>query len=181
MKIWQALIVTSLIAAPGLATATTISYAVTQVDAGTNRWQYDYTVANDSLAAPLGELTVFFDLARYSSLIVVATPANWDSLVAQPDPNLPDAGFLDSLALVNGISTGSSLGGFSVSAIYLGADTPGSQRFDILDANFATVDGGFTHPIGAAAVAEPTSLSVLGLALFGLGALGRRRLFSARG
>ena len=79
------------------ASAATITFDAVNV-AG-NTWRYDYSVANTSVSDSIEEFTVFFALGLYSNLSVSATPADWDSLVIQPDPALPADGFFDSLAL----------------------------------------------------------------------------------
>jgi hypothetical protein len=158
----------------GLAGATTITYDVSETDAATNRWRYDYTITNASISPTLNEFTIFFQLGTYENLSVVAGPAGWDSLVAQPDPNLPDNGFFDSLATAGGLTPGSSLGIFSVSFIYHGTGTPGNQIFNILDANFQTIDQGSTRPNGVAAVPEPATGFLFSATLLGY-AVRRRR------
>jgi hypothetical protein len=119
--------------------ATSVSFDVTHI-AG-NTWEDTYTVANDMLAVDIEELTVFFDVGLFENLSMPAAPADWDPLVIQSDPGLPDDGFYDALALVAGIAPGDSLGGFSVRFDFLGGGTLGSQPFDIVDPfTFAALD-----------------------------------------
>ncbi len=137
--------------APAL--ATTVSFTVNNLG-GTN-WEYNYSVSNDTLTSDIEEFTVFFDVALYQNLTLVAAPSGWDPLVIQPDPAIPDDGFYDALALSGGIIPTGSLGGFKVSFDYLGVGTPGSQAFDVIDpVTFATLDSGFTQ---AAAVPVPAA------------------------
>jgi hypothetical protein len=154
---------TTLLVAP-LASATLISYDVSNVAGST--WRYDYTITNDTLASAIDEFTVFFDLGVYANLSVAASPASWDSLVVQPDPGLPDNGFFDALALVTGIASNASLGGFSVRFDWLGVGSPGSQSFQIVDpVSFAVQDAGSTALRPNQQVAEPSSLALAAIAL----------------
>ena len=157
-----------LLALASTAQATKIDYSVTHL--GGNQWRYDYNVNNNSLAVPILEFTVFFDRILYSALSVAASPVDWNSLVAQPDFSLPADGFFDSLGSSSGvvptaIFPGGQLGGFSAQFDYLGSGTPGRQRFEIVDAAFNTIDGGFTGK--STNVPEPggPSLALVGLAL----------------
>ena len=152
----------------GSANATVIEYGATNVSG--NLWQYDYTVTNDSLGASLDEFTIFFQLGLYENIAVGDTPADWDPLAIQPDPGLPDDGFYDALALVSGIAPGGTLGGFSLTFNWLGAGTPGSQLFNIVDATtIETLEQGFTSLRGGStpptAVPEPVSPLLLGVGL----------------
>jgi len=152
--------------------ATSVSFDVAHI-AG-NTWEYSYTVANDTLATDIEEFTVWFDVNLYENLIATATPADWDPLVIQPDPGLPDDGLYDALALVAGIAPGGSLGGFSVQFDFLGMGTPGSQPFDIVDPfSFALIDGGRTISTAGPAIPEPSTFVLLAVGLCGvLGARG---------
>jgi hypothetical protein len=73
------------------ANVATIEYDVQRASGTT--WRYDYTVTSDTLSGALEEFTVSFDRALDANLSVAGSPVNWDSLVAQPDMNLPDQGF----------------------------------------------------------------------------------------
>lgn len=168
MRAWKALLATFFISASSYAGATVITYDVTQLDAATHTWQYDFTVSNDTLSSDLGEFAVFFDVNLYSNLALVASPPGWDSLLVQPDPLLPDDGFLDSLALGAGIAPGGSLGGFSVSFVFAGAGAPGAQAFSIYDANFNSIDAGRTSSPVNGTVPEPATMLLFALALASL-------------
>ena len=105
---------------------------------GGNTWQYDYVVANDSLGSDIEEFSIFFAPGSYENLSVFGTPVDWDSLVVEPDVEIPDDGWLDALALAGGIAPNSSLGGFSVRFDWLGQGAPGSQEFAIIDPSAAS-------------------------------------------
>ena len=127
---------------------TVIDYGATNISG--NQWRYDYVVQNNTLAVPITDFTIFFDRSLYANLSVSASPSDWDSLVAQPDSQIPADGFFDALALSlpirsGGILPGESVAGFSVLFEYIGATSPGRQAFDIVDAKFATIDSGFTQ------------------------------------
>lgn len=155
---------------PITGSAAVVSFTSTLL--GGNQWKYDYTVVAAAADPTIDELTIFFDPTHYANLSVVATPLGWDPLVIQPDAGIPADGFFDALALVVGISPGTSLGGFAVSFDFLGTGTPGAQRFDIVDPNtFAILTSGLTTaavvtpPPPTSDVPEPNTLALTGLAL----------------
>lgn len=155
--------VTLFVACSTASEATSIHYDVENVSA--NTWRYHYFVENDSLSSPIHEFTIFFDLGLYSALQVFSNPSDWDSLVAQPDPALPDDGFFDALALGGGIATGSGQGGFSVQFEWLGGALPAAQFFTVVDpVTFETLDSGLTEA-RTSVVPEPGTLWLLGTAL----------------
>ena len=159
------------------AEATTITYDVNNI-AG-NRWEYVYTVNNDTLAGNILEFTVFFAASSYENLLADATPSDWNPLVIQPDTSLPADGFYDSLALVSGIAPNTSLSGFTVSFDFLGSGTPGNQPYDIVDpATFETIVSGNTR-LNSSNVPEPGELPMLiiGVSMFMvISGWGNRRL-----
>ena len=158
--------------------ATTITFQVT--DLGGNDWRYDYVVKNDTLTTPIEEFAIYFDLAEYDNLTPADVPADWNALVLQPDPAIPDDGIFDALALVPAaaIGPGSQLAGFSVSFHFLGVGTPGTQRFEILDpVTFDVLDFGTTQV--ATSVPEPAIMTMLVLGAAAAGRAQRRRHSSA--
>ena len=158
--------------------ANTINYSVD--DLGGGRWQYNYDVDNTGLDV-IDNIVVYFDLGLYENLSVAASPADWDSIVFDPDPGIPDDGLLDSLADVAGIDPGAMLGGFSVAFDFLGAGTPGDQFFELYDFFGDFIGDGFTTLVDTPPP-QPTpepqvfALLMLGLALLGLGPARRRSL-----
>lgn len=125
------------------ANASVIEYSLTNI--GGNSWRYDYGITNNTNTT-IAEFTIFFDLHRYSNLQVVHSAQEWDSIVVQPDPNLPSDGFFDTLALSAGLFPDSTLriGAFSVLFDFSGPGAPGSQPFEAYNAAFAMVGSGFT-------------------------------------
>ena len=110
-------------------------------------WRYSYLISNDTLAVGIEEFTIYFDTSHYSNLAVNSSPAGWNSLVAQPDSNIPANGFFDSLTFAQGIAPTSILGGFSATFTYLGSGTPGAQPFEIVDSAFNVIDSRLTQAI----------------------------------
>jgi len=111
-----------------------VSYTVTDVSGST--WEYNYSILNSTAVTSIGEFTVFYTLGEYSNLKLESSPANWSSIVAQPDASLPADGFFDALALdASGLTHGNTASGFSVEFTYLGKGTPPSQVFNIVDPN----------------------------------------------
>ena len=153
---------------PQLCVASPITVQYQALDLGNGRWQYVYDVQNDSWVQSIKEFTVWFDRAKYRNL-QVATPnppaANWNEMVAQPDPVLHDDGFYDALAVGSGISLGSHVAGFTIAFDWLGSGKPGPQSFDIVDPiTFQTKYSGVTLP-------EPSAFILLAGAI----AASRRR------
>jgi hypothetical protein len=153
--------------------AAVITYSATNTAGST--WRYDYAVTNDTLAGSLEEFTIFFDRSFHTDLALSSSPADWDSIVVQPDLNLPDDGFFDSLALSGGLSAGDTLSGFSVTFDWLGVGQPGSQLWTVVDPlSFETIESGFTvllePPVD---VPEPGTVALLIIGL--LGAVSGRR------
>jgi len=126
--------------------ATMIQYDVANISG--NTWEYSYTVNNDTLGIDIDEFTVYFDSGDYTNLSLPSAPGTWDPLAVQPDNFMNNNGFYDALALSGGIAAGISMGGFSVRFDYLGAGTPGSQLFEIVDpSDFSILDSGQTSVI----------------------------------
>ena len=160
------------------ARAVSISYSASNEAA--DKWVYSYTLANDSLAAGLSQFRIFFALGEFEDLEILGSPADWDSIVADPDPGLPDDGFFDSL-LINGVlALGQSATGFKVRFSWLGVGAPGSQQFVVLDPNtFEPLLSGKTTPEGGGppppSVPEPGTLGLISIAVCMLGLQMRRR------
>ena len=148
------------------ASATVISYETTNVTG--NTWRYDYSITNDTLADPLSELTLYFQLGSFENLQSLGAPAGWNGLIAQPDPLLPDNGFIDFAALGAGVGSLQTLNGFSIQFDWLASGTPGSQAFDIIEpATFEVIDSGFTTPAAPPthSVPEPPTFALIVAAL----------------
>ena len=157
---------------PSLAAAVTYQ----AVALGGDAWRYDYVVKNDGSPAAIEEFTIFFDVGLFADLAVAASPADWDPLVAQPDPALPADGFFDALALGAGLLDGEEAL-FSVTFTYSGPGAPGAQAFHVVDpASFDVIERGLTS--AAVALPEPGTLPLLLVAAVVLLALGRRRRIS---
>jgi hypothetical protein len=168
-----------LLALTAQASAVDISAAFTQQSG--NTWQVDLAVINNGgVPAGIEEFTLWFPQTLYSNLILVASPATWDSIVAQPLPApVSSSGYLDSLVIAPtpALALGQTQSGFALKFAFLGNGTPAGLQFDIVDpTTFAPIASGVTIP-----VPEP---GTLGQMLAGAGALAwfiSRRRIAARG
>jgi len=154
--------------------ANTIFFTVDNL--GGNAWEYNYTLSHTGAAGDptLEAFSIFFDLGLYENLSVSGSPADWDSIVFQPDPGLPDDGIFDSFALVVGIDPGEIVAGFSVIFDFLGVGAPGEQFFEFYDPfDFSVIADGITE-LQAVSVPEPASLSLFAAGLMII-AFGMRR------
>lgn len=102
-------------------------------------------------------VSVLFSPALYSDLAAAAPDPDWDLLLLQPDPLLPDFGRYDIQAQVDDPSVAAP---FVLSFVWLGSGEPGANPFEVYDPAFATIETGATT-----SVPEPaTGLLLLGVA-----------------
>lgn len=127
----------------------------TFTELGNNKWSVTLALTNDSEAAGINEFSLYFPQASYSALSVFASPANWDSFVAQSDALLGAPGFFDSYR-PQALGIGDSLAGFTIGFTFLGLGAPEALAFDIIGSNFQPVFSG-TSTIITAAVPEPAT------------------------
>jgi hypothetical protein len=160
------------------AQATTIEYVatnLTDVTPGEDLWRYDYRVSGRSFLQ-FQFFDIYFQPTLFAALASQSSAnSDWDAaILQQPTPgNLPpfDRGMFDAFALVDNASL---TGMFSVSFIYLGSGSPGSQPFEIFDAGSNLLETGMTSVPGGA-IPEPSTLALLAGGLL-LGALRLRRM-----
>ncbi len=145
------------------ANAGVIDYTATSL--GGNLWRYDYAINNPTPSLGFDEVTIYFDVVNFGALSAQVAPAGWDAIVIQPDTVVASDGFYDVLNLGGLLGAGASFSGFSVTAEWLGAGSPGAQAYDLIDSvNFSVVGSGRTTEV-VSQVPEPTSLSLVLLAL----------------
>ena len=168
----------------GQAGAATISISYNLIPVGGSTYDYVYSIYNDGSLAGSAAVQLFdvdFSTSLYSSISIVTPPSfntQWsEQLLAPVGP--PGTAF-DVCAAnqgnVNcpttpGILAGNSLSGFAVQFNWLGTGTPGSQPFQIFNANTSQVleNGNTVAP-------EPSTFGLLALAVaFGGYRLRRKR------
>jgi hypothetical protein len=158
----------------GCATANTVTFTTTLVTPGAPGvaiWENDYTLTGFSFVQ-YEDFQLLFDPAVFQQLLngVAIPSSDWDLLLVQPDPNIPDNGVYDMMALGNGPSFS---GPFSVQYTLLGSTPPTSQVYRVvqLDSNGNVVGdpletGLALGPSGA--VPEPSSLQLYTIAVLGV-------------
>jgi hypothetical protein len=166
-----------LVCLTGQALASTISIGYTLNQVSGNVYDYVYSVFNNGTLPAGGPVQLFdisFDPNLYSNLQIV-TPSSFQS--QWYEQILPAGGGLPALYDVcatplgnptcpttSGVTSGNTLTGFSVQFNWLGTGLPGSQPFEIDNANNPSqkLETGVTGP-------EPSSifLAAFGLALAG--------------
>ena len=147
---------------------------------GSGRWQYNYTLVNNSLSEGVNEFTIWFDYGLYEDMAI--EPGNisdkfWDEIVSEPlciPPFAPYNGIYDALVLQDGaVTAGQSVNGFTVSFNWLGDGTPMSQYFQIIDPDtFETIADGYTITEAISTVPLPGALI---LSIIGIGTVKLRK------
>lgn len=161
IRIILTILATLLCVAFSSAQASTISYSGTFL--GGMKWRYDYLIHN-SLPAPLGEFTIFFDEGAFGDIASAGAPADWDVLIVQPDLALPAAGFYDALSLNGGLPSMGTSESFAIEFDYFGSGSPGRQRFAVYDpVSFDIIEQGFTTDIAAVPIPPTMYLMIIGL------------------
>jgi hypothetical protein len=164
---------------PGLSQAAlVVQYQATDVadvTPGLDTWQYHYIVSGNLDVG--GGFTLVFDESLYSDLALLPPfDPVWFSIVTQPDPGLPASGLVSQTNLGPGTAFNGSA--FDLQFTWLGAGTPGSQPFDVLDGNGDFVASGATVLPGAV-VPEPGPASLMLAGLLAL-LVPIRRMSSAK-
>ena len=167
------LVTTALSCACALSQATVVNGDFTS--AGGIAWTVDIMVTNDGTLPRVGNFTVFFDYGSASNLVLISSPANWDTLVLQPDDGLASAGYLDSLPLDAGnkLSSGESISGFKARFDWSASASPQNFAYSINDDNFAPLETGLTTSVPEISSAACMALGITLLNL--LSTAGRRR------
>ena len=171
--------ITVLAIVSSLASATGVSYVLSHVSGPT--WEFDVTVNNNTLGVPIHAFDIFFDFATYSNLTAVGQPTDFLPAVQQPVNSPPfftadgavtffDATFASPPGSAAGIGVGATLASFMIQADFSGSAVPGPPTWDVIDANFNTIDQGTAS--GGSSVPEP---GMLGLLSVGLAATAFRR------
>lgn len=166
LLIFQWITVSALAALTANASATVINASFVPIG---SQWRVDYSVINTSLPS-LEEFTLFFD---HNIVRGVSTGglSNWDMIVVQPDPLIPDDGFIDGLAQGFPLANGAMIS-FSVLLDATVFEVALPQRYEIRDPHsFALLDAGYTV---ATAVPEPSIGFLMLLGLFLLVVRARR-------
>lgn len=143
------LLVICLFSLPVFAGPTLIMYEASNL--GSDRWQYEYTVTNNSFTEGISEFTIWFDYDFYDNLVIETMDTSsgiWDEIVSQPlyiSPFDPFDGMYDALALDESIAVGQTVSGFTVSFDWLGTGNPMSQDYEIINPEtFETIGQGST-------------------------------------
>ena len=131
-----------------------------------DQWQTDLVLVNDGTPEQITGFTVYFDESLFTDLSVASSPANWDSLVIQPDLALASPGFFDSLVIAPGspLLLGQQQAGFSMLVRYAGSGIPPMLPFEIIDEDFNILFSGVTSPIPEPSISFFLAFGLLGVA-----------------
>ena len=144
-----------------------------------NFWTAKFEVTNDGSLPEVASFTVYFDYAQASSLVLLASPSSWDTIVVEPDLALASDAFMDALLLdpLMALMPGQTLVGFELQFDWADIAPPTSFRFTVNDANtFAVLESGSTVS-SVQSVPEPAMswIVALGVGLM----LAQRRAFAS--
>lgn len=169
---WVAIGLLIMVIAPACAYATTIQYQATNLPdttLGQDLWQYHYQI--DGSLDQFWSINILFNPSEYGALTgVSAGGGNWDTLLIDPDPFLPDNGYFN--ASVSSLIAQTSAQ-FDVSFVWLGSGTPGAQGFEVYDDFFNLVETGQTSL--PSTVPEPGTLMIMVAGLLSLVMVRRAR------
>ncbi len=115
-------------------------------------------------------VSVLFSPDLYAGLEAPTPSSDWDLLLIQPDPALPDFGRYDLQARVASPSVAAP---FVLSFVWLGSGEPGANPFEVYDPSFQTVETGATSSVPEAGTAW-LGLGIAPLLLRSLRPLSRR-------
>ena len=176
-KIFRLLSVTLLLAfcAMSAAEAVTINYTAEEI--GVNRWQYDYTIFNDSQ----------YDIAAFdielgynvSGMELISVAGGWNALADDPyDIGFQVPGMLITWVIDNSfwLSPNGKLGVFSIAFDWFENEAPGSEfmTFIAYGYDWSKLDMSSDF-IEVKTVPEPGTLALLGTGLVGFIAYSRSR------
>jgi hypothetical protein len=158
-----------LCAALGMHIAASASVVTAQYEPlGGADWTLSLTVRNDGTLPQIGGFTVYFPEGDFADLSLGAHPPAWDTIVVEPDTNLPAAGFLDAFAIdpLDALEIGQSAAGFEVTFSFHGLGTPSRLAYDIVDVDFTVLESGFTLQADApSGIPEPVTWWLIAIAL----------------
>ena len=147
---------------------------------GGNRWQYDYTIFNDSASDIITAFDINFDFGYYSNIEHLSSPAGWDSVADDPfslGTNLEIDGILTAWALEEAfyLLPNNSLGIFSVVFDWFGNDAPLGQLYVLYgDNNWNIIGDGWTAGVPPE-IPEPQTFMLLGTGILAMAAYYRRK------
>ena len=127
------------------AMAVTINYSTTELGAGEDLWQIDYTISDYDAAVYAG-FDIYFDYGDYENITLISSEADWSPLVIQPELiwGEEDPGMLDAESIAeSGLLTAS----FSVTVTWLGQGSISSQDFELYASDYTVLYSGTATPV----------------------------------
>lgn len=154
----------------------TVTYVATDlVDTtpGEDLWRYDYTFTGPIDAG--GSLNLIYSFATYANLAASSTDSNLFLTTTQPDSVLSTDGIV--YVLLSSALADTDTSTLSVEFVWsVDGRSPGSQAFEVVDANGDPAGAGKTTvPGGGNTVPEPASVALAMAAMLGAGFARRRQ------
>ena len=161
--------------------AQTAGAAIIEYDAtflGGDRWQYDYTIFNNSSDDVIASFDITYSYPGYDNLELLNMPGDWYGLA---DNGFDIGGIIiDGILVASfdgyGLLPGEDAGIFSVVFDWFGNGAPGIQTFMIYDGNWGVIgDGEVVERESTEPIPEPQTFMLLGTGILGLAAYYRTR------